>query len=248
MQQAREHTGEFVISRWRAWAPGMPTPGSWDSWLAGGTRSAADSQPDVNQLPALLRRRLDRLGRMALHTAWPCLEALDSVTFVFATRHGSLRRTMELLAALAHDQLLSPALFSTSVHNGTAGLYSIARGDRGAATAIAAGMDTLGMGLLEGAGLIAAGATHVLVCYADDKLPPPYDTAPGNGESRAPFCISLLLEPVTQGADVCHLVPAIGAASEAPETALLRFLVEHRASTVLGVDQCWRLERNVNAG
>lgn len=248
MQQIRDRNTDFTISRWHAWAPGVETAADWHTWLAGGIFATPDAQPDVSQLPALLRRRLDRLGRMALHTVWPCLEGLDAAEFVFASRHGALRRTIDLLIALAHGEPLSPTTFSVSVHNGTAGLYSMARSDRSAATAIGAGRDTLSMGLLEGAGLIAAGTKHVLMCYADDSLPPPYDAVSGGGKSRAPFSISLLLEPAAQDQEVFQLAPATSVASEGPEAALLRFLVEHSASTVIGVDQAWLLERRSHAG
>ena len=248
MQQAGEHTGDFVISRWQAWAPGIESATDWGAWLAGEVAAPADTQPEVNQLPALLRRRLDRLGRMALHTAWPCLEGLDAAAFVFASRHGSLRRTLELLGALAHREPLSPTVFSVSVHNGTAGLYAIARSDHSPATAIGAGRDTLSMGLLEGASMIAAGARHVLVCYADDSLPPPYDGAAGSDGARAPISISLLLEPPVKNAEVCCLTPETVATHETPEAAMLRFLVEHVERTVIGVDQRWCLQRANHAG
>ena len=68
----------------------------------------------------MLRRRLDRHGRMALATAWTCAEGLDSVQFVFASRHGDLDRTLELLTALGNKDMLSPTSFSLSVHNSTA--------------------------------------------------------------------------------------------------------------------------------
>ena len=248
MQHPGENIGGFAVSRWHAWAPGMEPGADWSAWLAGETAGAAHAQPDVNQLPALLRRRLDRLGRMALHTAWPCLEGLNAAQFVFASRDGSLARTLELLTALAHNEPLSPAVFSVSVHNGTTGLSSIARGDRSAATAIAAGRDSLGMGLLEAACLISAGAQHVVMCYADQNLPPPYDTAPGRGAQHRPFSISLLLGPVTAERESCRLTPSAQPAAENPEVALLRFLVEHTPNTIIGADQCWRLERSRRAG
>lgn len=248
MQQTGENIGGFSISRWRAWAPEMESAADWDAWLAGKAQNAADAQPDVSQLPALLRRRLDRLGRMALHTVWPCLDGLAAAHFVFASRDGSLARTLELLAALAHDEPLSPAIFSVSVHNGTTGLCSIARGDRSAATAVAAGRDSLAMGLLEAACQVSAGAEHVVMCYADQSLPPPYDTAPGRGAQHAAFSISLLLEPAAPERECCRLIPCAERATENPEAALLRFLVEHTASTIIGADQGWRLERSKRAG
>ncbi|MDE2140209.1 MAG: beta-ketoacyl synthase chain length factor [Gammaproteobacteria bacterium] len=248
MQQTGENIGGFAVSRWHAWAPGVESAADWDAWLAGRVPGTADTLPDLSQLPALLRRRLDRLGRMALHTAWPCLDGLDAAQFVFASRDGSLARTLELLAALAHDEPLSPAVFSVSVHNGTTGLCSIARGDRSATTAVAAGRDSLGMGLLEAACEVSAGAEHVVMCYADQNLPPPYATAPGRGVQHQPFSISLLLERATPKRESCRLIPCAQPATENPEVALLRFLAEHATSTIIGADQCWRLERSAGAG
>lgn len=243
MNHISDCTANFGIARWRAWAPGIENDTDWARWLSRERPTDNDVQPDVSHLPALLRRRLDRQGRMALHTAWPCVADLDSVELVFASRHGALRRTMEMLVALVNHEPLSPTLFSLAVHNSVAGLYSIARGDHSAATAMAAGQDTLAMSLLEGAGMIAAGVPSVLVCYADDILPLPYQPFVAKPATRSPFSISLLLTP-TMGAPRCYRLGRTTAAlSEPPEAALLRFLVENTAEAVIGVDQPWRLER-----
>ncbi len=195
----------------------------------------------------MLRRRLDRHGRMALHTAWSCAEGLDSVQFVFASRHGDLTRTLELLTALGNKDMLSPTSFSLSVHNSTAGLFSIARGDRAAATAMAAGADTLGLCMLEGANMIADGANHVLVCYADDEPPQPYRAYLPASDARLPFSISLLLTQPTASGINCRLARHTGDALEAPETALIRFLMEGSDDSVIGVNQPWRLVRDTHA-
>lgn len=195
----------------------------------------------MSYLPSLLRRRLDRCGRMALSTAWPCTEGVPSVQSVFASRHGGLERTVELLDALNHAEALSPTSFSLSVHNSAAGLFSIARADRGAATAMAAGQDSLGMSLLEGANLIAAGASHVLVCYADDRLPAPYADAMQD-DSHHPFAVSLLLTQPGAAPLSGRLTRSDAEAADAPEAALMRFLLDAEDS-VIGVDQPWRLER-----
>lgn len=238
-----DFTRGFDIARWRAWAPGVQNPEDWRAWLEGGLTAPADVQPDVSFLPGLLRRRLDRQGRMALHTAWPCAEGLDAVQVVYASRHGALQRTMDMLVALSEDEPLSPTLFSLAVHNSTAGLFSIARGDRSAATAMGAGMDSLPMSLLEGAGMIAEGAGHVLVIYADDAAPPPYSGQAGDPASL-PFAISLLLTPVTGGRPGYRLGRCSGSApGRTPEAALIEFLVENRPQAVLGSGQTWQLER-----
>ena len=241
MPQVTDNTGNFGIARWQAWAPGITEPAAWSSWLPEGRCTEPEALPDVSYLPSLLRRRLDRCGRMALSTAWPCAEGLESVQSVFASRHGALGRTVELLIALSRAETLSPTSFSLSVHNSTVGLFSIARTDRSAATAMAAGEDSLGMSLLEGANLIAAGASHVLVCYADDKLPAPY-AGIEQDSSHHPFAISLLLTQPEGAAVTGRLARSDAEASEAPEPALMRFLLGAQDS-VIGVDQPWRLER-----
>jgi len=241
MPQVSDNTGIFGIARWQAWAPGITEPADWRAWLLDGRRPAPEDLPDVSYLPSLLRRRLDRCGRMALSTAWPCTEGLPSVQSVFASRHGALERTVELLQALSRAETLSPTSFSLSVHNSTVGLFSIARTDRGAATAMAAGEDSLGMSLLEGANLIAAGADHVLVCYADDRLPPPY-AGTVDDSTHHPFAVSLLLTQPGEASLSGRLARSDAEGTEAPEAALMRFLLDAEDS-VIGVDQPWRLER-----
>jgi len=237
-----DNTEYFGVSRWQAWAPGVSDPAGWRAWLKDEGEADPEALPDVSQLPPLLRRRLDRCGRMALHTAWPCAAGLTSVQSVFASRHGALSRTLELLDALARQETVSPASFSLSVHNSTAGLFSIARGDRGAATAMAAGADTLAMSLLEGANLVAEGAENVLVCYADDTLPPPYDSFVSGVNAHHPFAVSLLLTSAEDAPLRCRLTRADTASDEAPEAALMRFLLDEDDAT-LGAEQAWRLER-----
>ena len=86
------------------------------------------------------RRRIERLGRMAIQAACWCQEAEESgVPLVFASRHGDVARSMELLEALAADEPPSPTTFGLSVHNAIAALYSILRRDRGNYVAVAGG-------------------------------------------------------------------------------------------------------------
>ena len=74
------------------------------------------------------RRRIERLGRMAIQTACWCQEAEESgVPLVFASRHGDVARSMELLEALAADEPPSPTTFGLSVHNAIAALYNDSR-------------------------------------------------------------------------------------------------------------------------
>jgi hypothetical protein len=237
-----ENGAGFGIARWRAWAPDVAGENSWRTWSR---RPATDAdrtraKPDVSWLPPMLRRRLDYRGRMALAAAAPCVEGIDSVKAVFGSRHGALNRTVAMLEDLARGEAVSPSAFSLAVHNGVAGLFSIARGDRGPATALAAGEDTLGVCLLEGAGMIAEGADNVLVVYAENAVPDVYREIV-DVPSTHPFAVALLLQ-----ADApmrCTLAPTAGESAEWPEAALIRFLLNDADDVIVGVNQCFRLER-----
>lgn len=243
--QPTNFTGYFFITRWRAWAPGVKNDDDWHSWLAGDLQPSSDDLPDVSFLPGLLRRRLDRYGRMALHTAWPCIQGIESVQTVFASRHGALNRTVELLSSLAKDETLSPTLFTLSVHNSVAGLLSIARKDREASTAMAAGPDTLILSILEGVTMVHAGARQVLVSYADDSVPSIYKTHVTDPPTH-PFAISLLLTAAAGSPIKCHLSGLTVSQPPrcAPEAALIRFLLGNDNRAVFGDQQSWQLERN----
>lgn len=123
------------------------------------------------------RRRIERLGRMAIQAAcWSEGEggADSGVPLVFASRHGDVARSMELLHALVADEPLSPTTFGLSVHNAIGALYSIIRGHRGNQLALAAGKATIEAACVEAAALLADGATEVRIVAYDPPLPALY--------------------------------------------------------------------------
>lgn len=121
------------------------------------------------------RRRIDRLGRMAIQTAYWCQHAEAAGTpFVFASRHGDVACSVELLETLSRREAMSPTSFGLSVHNAIAALYSIVRGERGNYLAMAAGKATAAAAMVEAAGLLADGAPEVLVVVYDAALPEVY--------------------------------------------------------------------------
>lgn len=122
----------------------------------------------------MMRRRIDRLGRMACQVAYWCHEPREGVPLVFASRYGDAARSLALLGDLSDDQPLSPTGFGLSVHNAVAALYSMARGDTANAVVVAAGRATVAAALTEAAGLLADGAPEVLVVYYESPLPADY--------------------------------------------------------------------------
>jgi len=166
----------FNIAQWRAWAPGLESADDWRAWCQQPTVPArSDVAPDVSFLPAMQRRRLSNLARMAFAVGWPLAEGYEALPLVFASRHGETPRTFAILSDLADQQPLSPTQFSLSVHNAVIGLGSILRGETSEMTAIAAAGDGLEQGLLEAAALLAQGAPAVLLSVCEELPPAVYD-------------------------------------------------------------------------
>lgn len=164
----------FQVEHWAAWAPGLTQAEDWSAWARGERTAEAEGKPALPFIDPLLRRRLSRLSRLALQVAYDSAEGRHDRRTVFASRHGEIHRTRDLLADLAADEALSPMGFSLSVHNTASGLYSIASGNQAPSTAIAAGRDTLAMALIEAVGQSQRHGEAVLLVYANEPLPADY--------------------------------------------------------------------------
>lgn len=204
----------FNIAQWRAWAPGLATTEDWQQWSRNPTvPDDQDDAPDVSFLPAMQRRRLSRLARMAFSVGWPLAEGHDRLPLVFVSRHGETPRTFDILSDLAADQPLSPTQFSLSVHNAVIGLWSILRGETSEMTALAAAGDGLEHGVLEAAALLADGAPAVLLVVAEENPPRAY--APWIDDVPFPYALGLLLTP----GDEWQLALSTGESKEVAKSA-----------------------------
>lgn len=184
----------------------------WSSWPA-----AASAAPDIGFIEPIVRRRLSTLSRIALKVAHDCV-ARNDVRVVFASRHGELRRTTDILRSISAGEPVSPTAFSLSVLNAMTGVFGIARGDRSAASAISAGAETLGYALLEAYAQYATQpASPVLLVYADEPADPGYGTIEDEVQGGA---IAILLNKETAvGQLVCTLSGAGAAAASASGSA-----------------------------
>ncbi len=189
---------EATLENWSAWAPGYETQQQWVQWQGDTGQIADQGTPDMKFLPAMFRRRLSRLSKLALTTAFDCIEPQSSVSTIFASRHGELDTSVKLLEDLANSNPLSPTKFSTSVHNTASGMYSIANKDHKPSTAIAAGIDTLEMGFIEASCQLA---THkhkqVMLVLAEEPLHPHYHQYSDMPEKS--FALALLLSNNNKG-------------------------------------------------
>lgn len=227
----------FSVKEWAAWAPGLVDRDAWRAWASAPWLPAGDDTPPLAEVPAMQRRRIERLGRMAIQTACWCRQAEESgVPLVFASRHGDVARSMELLEALAADQPPSPTTFGLSVHNAIAALYSILRRERGNYTALAGGVATVETACVEAACLLADGAPEVVLVVYDAPLPTVHVEFAGE-EPDAGFAWCWRLAPADDTAATLRLEWE----SDADETAaaaaglphaleVLRFLLSGEAS------------------
>jgi hypothetical protein len=186
----------FNIAQWRAWGPGLDSVDAWQAWSRQPVvLQSSDAAPDVSFLPAMQRRRLSRLARMAFSVGWPLADGRENLPLVFVSRHGETPRTFEILSDLAKDEPLSPTQFSLSVHNAIIGLWSIMRGETSEMTALAAAGDGLEHGMLEAAVLLEEGAPAVLLIITEEQPPQAYlqwiDDVP------FPYALGLLITPGT---------------------------------------------------
>ena len=186
-------------------------------------QAGADPNPARPPIPQLLRRRVSPIGQAALRVAW-ALPQVRHARFVFASRNGEFDRTLTMLDQLAAEDAPSPADFSLGVHNALPGLLSIcARNHRGH-TALAAGIDSFGFGLMEAAAcLLEQPEDPVILVYYDAPLPPGYpDAAPACADTTLALAIALVAPPHPSTPVAMSATPT--GDTEPPEAAPVVFL------------------------
>ena len=154
-------------------------------------------KPDVSFMPMMVRRRLSTVERAALHVARKVFEGAEAdgapipapgeVPVVFASRWGEIGTTLKLMRQMHQEGEMSPAAFSSSVHNAAPGAWSLFAKNTAPYTAIAARERTYEMGLLEAEAQLAA-MPHgvVLYVYAEENTPDHYaSTIPEVERARA---------------------------------------------------------------
>lgn len=163
----------------------------------------------------LLRRRAERLARMALHTVAQ-VRGSAACPMVYASPRGETQRAVQLLRELATEATVAPGPFSLSVHNAVAALESIAHADTGNYTALAAAGESAELAIVEAMGLLAEGHDAVIVTLYDETLPLCYraDVA----EADAAFAWSWRVTRAGDGAGLELFWEALGSRVPAPES------------------------------
>ena len=226
----------LAVRAWSAWAPQRETPAAWRAWAGATDIPADDADASPAAVPMMLRRRATALGRKMISSALACGETARTGRYVLASRHGEFSRTLDILKSLAQDNLPSPAEFSMAVHNALAGLLSIHLSNTRGHTALAAGLDSFGFGLMEAAAcLVEQPCEPVLFFFGDEPLPGEY-AAFGEDDADLPLVIALALQ--TPGVDddsiLFDSIPRCAGPRPSTATAIefLRFLLSGAESAV----------------
>lgn len=185
--------------------------------------------PSAALLPANERRRVTGLVKLALHVAQEAMTRTDAdpqtVRSVFASSGGDSEVLDKICVALTlPDRPVSPTHFHQSVHNATAGYWSIATRCPQPSISLSAYDNSFMAGLLEAAALAWAEAAPVLLVAYD--VPQPFPLS----ERRvivAPFGVALLLNPAPgeRRLATLHLTPTAAltaTVSAEPELERLR--------------------------
>jgi hypothetical protein len=184
---------DLYLESWAAIAPGLRSREDWLEWLQHPTTIDEPlGKVELNEVPAMLRRRFNTLGKCAMGVALPLTEGIDEIPSIFASRHGDTELTISLLKSLGRDEPLSPTSFSLAVHNAISGLFTIARRDTSAVTAISAMQGLVLQTIFEAIGQLLEQDRLLCVIY-DMPLPDFYRQHHGIDEAPFPLAIAMLL-------------------------------------------------------
>lgn len=247
---------QFHIVDWSAFGPGLEDRQHWLDWAKGAWLPEGEAMPTLAEMPPMQRRRVEKLGRMALQVAYWCQTAADAGwPLVFASRHGDLARTYAMLQELARGNALSPTNFGLSTHNAIAAQYTIARGLPANYLAVSAGACSAEAAVMEALGLLADGASDVLVVNYDSAVPEDYQVfadEPGCDFAWAWRIGKPVLKPSSAQANFSLSVSDNAAAGTPAKTLLphgldvMRFMLGNDASLdYFDADRGWRWQRHV---
>lgn len=163
-----------------------------------------DTAVELPHVPAMSRRRLGHLAKLAVSVADRVLVSARGrdIPVVWASRYGDAEKALSLLKAHALNEPMSPTAFGLSVHNAVGAQHAILRGMRANAVCVASSHCVPEAGVVEAAGLLndmEEGAAQVLlVCY-DERLP--HDYAMFHDEPATAYAWAALIAPLQAGED-----------------------------------------------
>ena len=130
-------------------------------------QSETEQLPDISFIPPLTRRRLTKIEKIGIYLANKVCGDKNDYFTIFASRFGEWNITFELIKQLHLTAEISPAGFSTSVHNATPGILSVLTKNQHSYTAISAKEWTIDNALTEA----SISKLPVLLIYVEEETP-----------------------------------------------------------------------------
>lgn len=163
--------------------------------------------PGIHSLPAAERRRLGIAVKLAMTVGYDSTRQsptdLKQLSTVFASSAGDCDNCPQILESLASiDRAISSTRFHNSVHNATAGYWSIATGSHQSFTSLSAHDASFRGALLETASQIHNNAWPCLLVAFDTHYP---QTLRALRSISHPFGVALLLTPGRSATTLCSL-------------------------------------------
>ncbi len=186
------------VEHWSFWSPESSDPAGWAShWQTTGAEHLS-GDPDASAIPAMQRRRMSRLSRMALAAALDaiCGETVDYS--IFCSQHGEIVRTSALLLSITQGIELSPTAFAQSVHNTASGLFTVIAKTNAPSSSIASGANTFAYGWMDAQAYLAENPSHrVLLVDFDEMIPDEYQ--PYSNQVISDHALALVLRVAETG-------------------------------------------------
>jgi len=162
---------KFGVKAWSAWSSSLRTQEDWLAWARHPFLPNGEEKPKVEGMQPMNRRRLRRLGSMALEAAYSLPDTRSPI--IFCSKLGESERCYELLKELAETGALSPQSFSLAVHNAIPSLYTIDKKMNSNVLAISSEAGVFSA-IIEALGLFACGEQVVRIIVAEEAVPSEY--------------------------------------------------------------------------
>ncbi|HTV86231.1 MAG TPA: beta-ketoacyl synthase chain length factor [Dyella sp.] len=201
------------------WSPAVADFAALRGLLQGDAIAATAARPPGTALSPNERRRAPESVLVAMEVAAQAVamsgRAADTLACVFASAYGDQATTDYMCRVLARAPAeLSPTRFHNSVHNASAGYWTIAANCRAPSSAVCAGHASFGAGLLEAAVQACADDRAVLLVCSDTAGIGPLGELIG---CTRPFGSALVLSPCRDiGAPAWMLATVAQTPSHAP--------------------------------
>lgn len=152
---------------------------SWSVWPPLAAEAVAKSEKELLQaVPKMFKRRLSPLAKTVFCAALSCETETSNLPIIFSSSHGELAKSLAMMETIEAGEEVSPTLFSLSVHNAIAGLFSIAFNNKNQITVLAAGEEGMAPAFIEALGLFQEGEKELLLILYDEPLPDFFPSKP----------------------------------------------------------------------